>query len=71
MNVKLFTDVHCNYIIFTAMRIRRQDIFRRKTAMKKFSRAFAVTLAVLVTVISVTAAADYICSKYRKKYISI
>ena len=39
--------------------------------MKKFFKAFIITVAVLATIIGIKAATDYICSKYRKKYISI
>lgn len=39
--------------------------------MKKFSRAFVITVAVLTTVVTVKTAADYICRRYRKRYISI
>lgn len=39
--------------------------------MKKFSRAFVITVAVLATILTVKTAADYICRKYRKKYINI
>jgi hypothetical protein len=44
---------------------------RRQTSMKNFLKAFIITVAVLATVIGIKTAADYICRKYRKKYISI
>lgn len=39
--------------------------------MKKFFRALLITVIVIATVVTVKSAADYICKKYKKRYISI
>ena len=42
--------------------------------MKKFFRALRallITVTVIATVVTVKSAADYICKKYKKRYISI